>query len=128
MEPTTTPTSRFCTKGKHMKALKLTLAGVLATATMLSFSTVVSADTAEQSQSADQKVTVKCTTGSYGQDSTCEASGEQSLEQSQKIVYTNVLGKTHEPVDTALDFGTASAAAMSLVTGAGALVLKRKIA
>ncbi len=111
-----------------MKALKITLAGVLATAVMLSFSSAVSADTAEQSQSADQTVTVKCTTGSYGQDSTCEASGEQSLEQNQKIEYTTVLGKTHVPADTALDFGTASAAAMSMITGAGAFLLKKKIA
>ena len=112
-----------------MKALKLSLAGVLATAVMLSFSSVVSADTAEQSQSADQKVTVKCTTGSYGQVTNCEATGEQSLEQSQKLDLTGkVLGRKHVPVDTALDFGSASVAAMSMVTGAGAFVLKRKFA
>lgn len=112
-----------------MKALKLSLAGILATAVMLSFSSVVSADTAEQSQSAEQTITVKCTTGSYGQVTNCEATGEQSLEQSQKLDLTGkVLGKTHTPVDTALNFGTASAAAMSMITGAGALVLKRKIA
>lgn len=112
-----------------MKALKIALAAVLATATMFSFSTVVSADTAEQNQSAEQTVKVKCTTGSYGQITNCEATGEQKLDQSQKLDLSGkVLGKTHVPVDTALDFGTASAAAMSIVTGAGAFVLKRKIA
>lgn len=112
-----------------MKALKFTLAGVLATAVMLSFSSAVSADTAEQSQSAEQTVTVKCTTGSYGQVTNCEATGEQSLEQSQKIdLRGRVLGRTHVPADTALDFGTASAAAMSMITGTGAFLLKKKIA
>lgn len=111
-----------------MKAFKIALAGVLATATMLSFSTVVSADVAEQKQSAEQSVKVKCTTGSYGQLTNCEATGEQKLNQSQKLDLTGkVLGKTHAPVNTALDFGTASAAAMSVVTGAGAFILKRKI-
>ncbi|MCA9369291.1 hypothetical protein KC721_03255, partial [Candidatus Woesebacteria bacterium] len=36
---------QICVKEKHMKALKLSLAGILATAVMLSFSSVVSADT-----------------------------------------------------------------------------------
>lgn len=112
-----------------MKIVQITVATVLATIVMLGFSSVASANTAEQNQSAEQKVTVKCTTGSYGQITNCEATGEQKLDQSQKLDLTKkVLGKTHTPANTALDFSTASAAAMSITTGVGALVLKRKIA
>lgn len=85
--------------------------------------------TVEQEQKLNQELEIECETGSYGQSSTCKARGEQTGEQSQKVVVRDrVLGKTHAPVDTALDAQTMLSVAGVLVTGAGSYALKRKVA
>jgi len=82
----------------------------------------------EQSQKLRQELEIECETGAYGQNTKCWAWGEQEAEQKQKIVVRErVLGKTHQPVDTALDAQSMIAAAGIVLTGAGSLALKRKI-
>ncbi len=112
-----------------MKALKLTVASFVALAVLTAFSSVAQATTGgEQEQKVNQKVTVKCTTGSYGQLTNCEATGEQTAEQKQKLIAGKVLGKVHTPVNTALDFQSSVVAGTSILSGIGAVILKRKIA
>lgn len=115
-----------------MNQVKMTLAAVVAASMMTGFATQAAATTGQdQSQSLTQTVEVECETGAYGQTSTCRAKGEQEgeQEQSQQIVYRNgrVLGKYHVPEDTGLDTTTTAAAVMSIVSGAGAFVMKQKL-
>lgn len=88
---------------------------------------------AEQNFNAEQSqtMTTECTYGSYGQSSTCKASGTQSQHISGKqIVYApQVAGvsKTHTPVDTAVDPLTFSILLGLGLTGIGAFVGYLKI-
>lgn len=98
--------------------------------TLASSAGMVSADNkdGEQNQKVKQDLKVECEAGAYGQNTKCWAWGKQGAEQGQKVVVRErILGKTHQPVDTALDTQGAIAVAGIIVTGAGSLVLKRKI-
>ena len=97
--------------------------------------TTVIADTAaEQSQS--QKGSAKCKTktvvGPYGQVTTvCESEVSLEQEQKQKIVYVEKdkvekEALVHKPVDTALDTKSVTTAVGTIVSGAGAFVIKLK--
>jgi len=98
-----------------------TLASVVGV--MHTTSPVMANEVTEQSQA--QKLKIECTTGSYGQSSTCKAEGEQ--KQAQKIVYRN--GKFyHKPVDTALDTQTAVAASGIMVIGLAAYLANKRVA
>lgn len=112
-----------------MNNVKLTLAAVAAATMMVGFSAQVAASEQTQDQNLKQTVEVECETGAYGQTSTCRAKGEQegSQEQSQ-IVYRNgrVLGKYHVPANTSNGAVTATAV-MSVASGVGAFVMKRKL-
>lgn len=82
---------------------------------------------AEQSQS--QKGEAKCetetVTGAYGQTITrCKVSLDQ--EQDQKIVYLEKEALVHKPVDTALDSKTLTTAVGTIISGAGAFIIKLK--
>ncbi len=72
----------------------------------------------EFNASQSQSMTTECTTGAYGQSSTCKTTGSQSQSISgRQIVYTQpqVAGvRTHTPVNTALD-----TQAMMMLMGTG---------
>lgn len=110
-----------------MKSLFLAL--LLGSATLVASAGLVSAnDEGSQSQKLKQELEIECETGAYGQNNKCWAWGKQEAEQKQKVVVRErVLGKTHEPVDTALDAQSMLATAGVVLTGAGSMVLKRKI-
>ncbi len=115
-----------------MNAFKLLVATVAAGAVMAGFATTAHAtnnNTVEQEQKLNQKIELKCKVGAYGQTTECKATGEQTGEQKQKVTFRQgqVLGRTHTPVDTALDFQTSAAAVLSIGSGAGAFILNRKI-
>ena len=114
-----------------MNAIKLLVATVAAGAVMAGFATQAHAtdNTVEQEQKLNQKIELNCKVGAYGQTTECKATGEQTGEQKQKVTFRQgqVLGKTHKPVDTALDFQTSAAAVLSIGSGAGAFILNRKL-
>ena len=84
--------------------------------------------TVEQSQSADQEFEVECETGAYGQTSTCKVKGAQHLKQEQRVVIASAGGKLyHKPAATGLDLYTGMAALGTMITGAGAMVLRTKL-
>lgn len=115
--------------------MKNLLVAVLVGLAFLSGAQTISADDrGEQSQKLDQELKVECETGAYGQNTKCWAKGRQEAEQKQKIVVKErvdskdrVLGKTHTPVDTALDTSSILAVSGIMLTGAGSFVLKRKL-
>lgn len=79
--------------------LSISLLAIMATA----FSTPVSADEVEQSQSLSQDVEVECTTsGTYGQNTNCKVNASQEAEQNQRV---KILGVYHDAskVDAGLD-------------------------
>lgn len=113
-----------------MNSLKLIAATLAAGAVMSGFATTAYAtNTVEQEQKLNQKIELNCKVGAYGQTTECKATGEQTGEQKQKVTFRQgqVLGRTHTPVDTALDFQTSAAAVLSIGSGAGAFILNRKI-
>ncbi len=114
-----------------MNTIKLIAATVAASAVMSAFATTVYAtdNTVEQEQKLNQKIELECKVGAYGQTTECKAKAEQTGEQKQKVTFRQgqVLGKTHKPVDTALDFQTTAAAVFSIGSGAGAFILNRKL-
>jgi hypothetical protein len=105
---------------------------IFLTGLMIAISPVNASVDAEQSQS--QKGEAECetetVTGAYGQTITrCKVSLEQA--QDQKIVYVekDAVKKealVHKPVDTALDTKTVTTAVGTIVSGAGAFVIKLK--
>lgn len=115
-----------------MSLVKLTLATTLAAALTLAMSSTALADTVKQEQELNTKSEVKvtCTTGAYGQSSTCtaEADAEANGKQSQEIVYrTN--GRAivaHKPVDTGADVATTAAVSGTVLAGAAAAVVQIK--
>jgi hypothetical protein len=106
---------------------------IFLTGLMIAISPVNASVDAEQSQS--QKGEAECetetVTGAYGQTITrCKVSLEQKQDQ-QKIVYVEkdaVEKETlvHKPVDTALDTKSITTAVGTIVSGAGAFVIKLK--
>ncbi len=64
---------------------KLITSSILSTGLLLSSVSSVFAQVASQEQQLDQNVKVNCTTGAYGQSSTCTAEGTQSGSQSQYL-------------------------------------------
>ncbi len=108
-----------------MNHTRITLSAVTAAAVLVIASTVAvsAADdvyervVAEQSQEASSKCS---TSGQYGSNVDCKV----KVKQSQKlIVYaprTKVLGKTHTPVNTALDATATTAVFVSGVLGLAA--------
>jgi invasion protein IalB len=105
----------------HKTALQLAAAlGVLVVG--LTAAMPVSANDAEQSAEQTQNWSVECTSGAYGQSSTCKSSGNQTQKLYQKIAYTSqVLGaKVHVPVDTAVDPTVMATVALTGLTGVGA--------
>lgn len=111
-----------------MKVLKFLTAIALSAVVLLNVmpSMINAEDSTEQTQKQDQKLKVECTTGSYGQTSTCTAEGEQHQEQTQKLVYVDM--PIHNVANTGLDMFTMSAVAITLAIGATAYIAKRKIA
>lgn len=116
-----------------MSSLKLMTAITLATALMLVVMPErTSAQVMEQSQelNVNNSVKVNCTTGAYGQSSTCtaEASGSATGKQTQRIVYradgTAIV--VHTPVNAGSDLPATAAAVGSLMTGAIAAVIQLK--
>ncbi len=109
---------------------KLIVAALLISALMVSAPAQAQAETdATQKQTLEQEIEIECEVGAYGQTSKCKAKAEQFGEQEQSIKFREgqVLGKTHTPADTALDAQTTATAAVSMLSGVGALVIKRKL-
>jgi len=119
------------------KIAKITAALTLSAVLFSSFATVVSADTVKQEQELNQTVKVNCTTGSYGQNTTCTAEGTQNGKQSQTVEINGVKYfvrndgtrvRIHTPVNTSVDGVTIAgivAAAVS-TAGAGFLTFKKR--
>jgi hypothetical protein len=119
------------------KLAKLAAAVALSAVVLGSFSTTVSAQTVTQEQELNQSVRVNCTTGAYGQNTTCTAEGSQNGRQSQTVVIDGVRYfvrndgtriRVHAPVNTSVDTVTMTgliATAVS-VAGAGLLTLKKR--
>ncbi len=113
-----------------MKMFAKTLIAVIAAASLLSaFATPVSADS--QKQELEQEIKVNCTSGSYGQNTTCTAEGKQKGTQEQTLVVYRKDGtpvRIHKVVDTSLP--TAVTAGMSVLAlgsiAAGTVIAKRK--
>lgn len=79
--------------------LSISLLAIMAVA----FTSPISADEVEQSQSLSQDVEIECTTsGTYGQNTNCKVNANQDAEQSQKIKTQKVLG-VHTTVAAGLD-------------------------
>lgn len=112
-----------------MKKLLVTALLTLALIVGASTTTVQAETEAHQKQTLDQKVELECEVGAYGQTSKCTAKAEQHGEQEQTVKFRDgqVLGKVHTPADTALDTQTAATAAVTLLSGTGAFIAKRKL-
>jgi hypothetical protein len=128
---------------------KLVIAALFVMGAVALATTTASAVTTrqEQDQKAEQKVTWKCNpitttkTGAYGESETktegnCDFEGTNNLEQHQRqeILGDNIVlkeegrgGRTHLPVNTAMDTKTAAAAMGISLVGGLAYVAKRKI-
>lgn len=117
-----------------MSIVKLMTATTLAAALMvvMTGSALAQSMSQEQELNVNNSVKVNCTTGAYGQSSTCtaEASGSASGKQSQRM--DNVVCRRdgncvypHKTANTGADFGTV-AAATSLISGSVAAVIKLK--
>ncbi len=113
----------------------LLIAALASVVGVMQFSTpVAAAENGEMHQEQEQKLKVECTTGSYGQSTTCTAEGKQRQEQRQKVLGQQIAyraqggGLYHKPVDTALDAKTSAAIMAIALIGAGAFVATRKIA
>ncbi|MFZ1721359.1 MAG: hypothetical protein WAU07_02530 [Microgenomates group bacterium] len=110
---------------------KLIVAALITSALIVSApaQTVQAETEATQKQKLEQEIEIECEVGAYGQTSKCTAKAEQFGEQEQSIKFREgqVLGKTHSPADTALDAQTTATAALSMLSGVGALVIKRKL-
>lgn len=119
------------------KLTKLAAAVALSAVVLGSFSTSVSAQTVSQGQELNQTVSVNCSTGAYGQNTTCTAEGSQTGRQSQTVVingvryFVRVDGtrvRIHTPVNTSVDGLTMAGLVATAVTatGAGLLTLKKR--
>jgi hypothetical protein len=114
-----------------MNMLKLITALTLAATLMVvAMPSTASAETLEQKQKLEQEVEIECTSGAYGQNTTCKAKGKQTGEQSQKMEgYFNSKGqyiRRHKVANTGLDTMTLSAVAGTLMIGSAAAVAKFK--
>jgi hypothetical protein len=118
------------------KITKLAAAVALSAIVLGSFSTAVSAQTVNQNQELSQTVKVNCTTGSYGQNTTCTAEGTQTGKQNQTVTIDGVTYivrangsrvRYHKPVNTSMDTMTISGLIAAAVTtaGAGYLTIKK---
>ncbi len=117
---------------------KIALASLLTLPLMAIFSSSVSADVS-QTQNLSQSYTVNCTTGAYGQNSTCTATGNQNGEQTQNVTSNNVLGTTpivyrnngtpvykHKIVNTGVDPQVIVAGVATMITTAGGAIVTLK--
>lgn len=116
---------------------KLAAAVTLSAVVLSGFTTPVGAQTVEQNQELKQTVTVNCTTGSYGQNTTCTAEGTQNGRQNQRVTLDGVTYivrqdgsyvRYHKPANTSvssLALGGMIAAAVT-TAGAGIVISKRK--
>jgi len=110
--------------------LKIITATTIAFALMLSVMPYsVQAETAEQNQTVNHEVELKCeNTGSYGQNTTCVSTDKFKTEQRQRILGT--LSKrglvAHKSVNTALDTSTTLMAGAVILAGTAAAVAKFK--
>ena len=109
---------------------KLLVATLAAASLMSAFATQVSADNT-QTQTLEQEVKVNCTTGSYGQNTTCTAEGKQKGTQTQTLVAYRKDGtpiKIHKVANTSLP--TVATAGLSMIAlgsiAAGTVIAKRK--
>ncbi len=110
-----------------MKSIRLILGAVLATSVMLAGAVQsVSATDTLVDQEQEQKLKVTCEVGSYGQNTKCEAEGEQKQKQSVRVLGATT-DRVHNVVDTSLDLNSILAAGGLMVSGVGAVVLKKKI-
>lgn len=109
-----------------MKTSALTLITIVGVVTLLMGSVTVAgaADKVEQSAEQSQTLKIKCTSGAYGQDSSCKAEGSQSQKLHQVISYSKVLGsqKVHTPVNTAVDPALMLVVFATGLTGVGAFI------
>ena len=111
------------------KIAKIAAALTLSALIFSSFATVVSADTVKQ----EQELKLNCTTGSYGQNSTCTAEGKQSqiVEINGTKYFVRNDGtrvRVHAPVNTSVDGVTMAGIIATAVTtaGAGFLTFKKR--
>lgn len=107
-----------------MHSLKLILASALASSMLLFGAMPALATTVDQEQ--NQELKVVCEVGSYGQNTKCTAEGKQYQKQSVKVLGATT-DRVHHVVDTALDLNSLTAAGGLMLSGVGAVVLKRKI-
>lgn len=113
-----------------MKKTIITTTFILLMSLMVTVFPVNASTEAEQSQSqeGEAECETETVTGSYGQTITrCKVSLEQAQEQ--KIVYVekdSAEDLVHVPADTALDTKSVTAAVGTVVSGAGAFIIKLK--
>ncbi len=105
------------------KFTKQAVAAVVTIAVLATQTSVVKADTVEQSQDAKQSFEVICdSNGTYGEQ-TCRVNGEQEMHQEQKVeLVGKVAGLYHETVDAGTTKTTmyfiVAVMSMSLIAGA----------
>jgi hypothetical protein len=114
-----------------MIMLKLITAITLAATLMVvAMPTMASAETLEQNQKLEQELEIECTSGAYGQNTTCKAKGKQNGEQKQKMEGSfNSRGqyiRRHKVANTGLDTMTLTAVAGTLIVGSTAAYTKFK--
>jgi len=107
---------------------KLILATTIASGLLVgAMPTTALANSAEQNQKLEQEFEVECTTGSYGQNSTCKAKGKQTGEQHQEFTLRNgKMIQKHKVLDTGLDTMSMATVTGVFATGAAAMVVKIK--
>ncbi len=106
--------------------LCLSLFLLLGSIAVLTPTNAVGAADQYQNQDASAECETETVVGAYGQIITrCKV--DVSQEQEQKIVYLEPEEElVHEPADTALDTKTITAAAGTIISGAGAFIVKLK--
>lgn len=112
-----------------MSVTKLITAITLAAALLIvAMPSQASANSIELNQDMNQEVEIECTSGSYGQNTTCKAKGTQSNSQTGKVLAAlDCKGKKcHIPAATGLDTLTLSAIFGTLALGTSAAIAKYK--
>ncbi len=118
-----------------MSVTKLITATTVALALVMSMSSTALAETRqEQELSTSSNVKVECTAGSYGQSSTCKAEANASASGKQTQILGDAIvcrdgGKCfnpHKVVNTGMDTMTLVTVAGTVLSGAGAAVIKLK--
>ncbi len=116
---------------------KLAKSSLLSLSLFLASASGVGAQTAAQNQQLDQTIKVNCTTGAYGQSSSCSAEGTQSGSQSQYLSLDNTRRRVcrqdgscmyvHDPINAGVDPLTLLASGLTSVglLTAGVVTLRK---